>query len=178
MVYRAGELDRAAAEFDADRDAVHALARAAGVERLVIPAVAVDGFPKVKSTVGRYPGCVAAYGIHPLYVRQAQESDLAVLRDWWSLMVDDPAPLAKRGYQSYAVLSLCRILYTLEHGAVASKREAAQWARGVLDSRWGPLIDRAWEGRSAPDADAPPEDVRETRAFICYALERSRAGEG
>ena len=71
-----------AAEFDADRDVVHALAQAAGVERIVIPAVAVDGFPKVKSTVGRYPGCVAAYGIHPLYVMQAQESDLAVLRDW------------------------------------------------------------------------------------------------
>ena len=116
--------------------------------------------------------------IDPIAPEDLRRAALAVLRDWWALMLDDPAPLAMRGYQSYAVLSLCRILYTLEHGAVASKREAAQWARGVLDSRWGPLIDRAWEGRSAPDADAPPEDVRETRAFICYALERSRAGGG
>ena len=88
-----------AAEFDADRDAVHALARAAGVERIVIPAVAVDGFPKVKSTVGRYPGCVAAYGIHPLYVMQAQESDLAVLRDW--LVNEQPVAVGEIGLDFY-----------------------------------------------------------------------------
>ena len=71
-----------AAEFDSDRDAVHAAALAAGVGRIVVPAVAVDSFHKVKTSVERYPGCVAAYGIHPLCVMQAQESDLAVLRDW------------------------------------------------------------------------------------------------
>ena len=70
------------AEFDTDRDAVHAAALAAGVERIVVPAVAVDSFRKVKTSVERDPGCVAAYGIHPLYVMQAQESDLTVLRDW------------------------------------------------------------------------------------------------
>ena len=44
-----------AAEFDADRDAVHAAALAAGVARIVVPAVAVNGFGKVKSTCARYP---------------------------------------------------------------------------------------------------------------------------
>ncbi len=71
-----------AAEFDADRGAVHAAALAAGVERIVVPAVAVDGFAQTKTTVASYAGCVAAYGIHPLYVMRAAESDLAVLRDW------------------------------------------------------------------------------------------------
>src|SRR6185369_5085090 len=65
-----------------DRDAVQAAAVAAGVERIVVPAVAVEGFPKLKSVVERYPGCLAAYGIHPLYVMQAQEADLGILRDW------------------------------------------------------------------------------------------------
>jgi TatD DNase family protein len=71
-----------AAEFDADRDAVHAAALAAGVGRIVVPAVAVDGFARTKNVVERYPGCVAAYGIHPLYVMAAGEGDLVVLRDW------------------------------------------------------------------------------------------------
>lgn len=71
-----------AAEFDADRDEVHAAALAVGVECIVVPAVAVEGFEKTKATVGRYPGCLAAYGIHPMYVMPARESDLAVLRDW------------------------------------------------------------------------------------------------
>ena len=69
-----------AAEFDSDRDAVHAAALAAGVERIVVPAVAVDGFRKVKTSVERYAGCVAAYGIHPPYVIQAKDSELAPLR--------------------------------------------------------------------------------------------------
>ena len=73
-----------AAEFSGDRDEVQSAAQAAGVARIVVPAVAVDGFAMTKSTVARYPGCVAAYGIHPLYVPQAEESDLAVLRQWLS----------------------------------------------------------------------------------------------
>ena len=71
-----------AAEFDADRDAVHAAALAVGVERIVVPAVAVAGFEKTKATVERYAGCLAAYGIHPMLAMQAQEGDLALLRDW------------------------------------------------------------------------------------------------
>ena len=77
-----------AAEFDADRDEVHGAALAAGVERIVVPAVAVDGFFKTKAIVSRYPGCVAAYGIHPLYVMQAGAGDVATLRDW---LASEPA---------------------------------------------------------------------------------------
>jgi len=88
-----------AAEFDADRDAVHAAAVAGGVGRIVVPAVAVDGFQKAKTVVGRYPGCVAAYGIHPLYVMQAKESDLAVLRDWLSR--EQPVAVGEIGLDAY-----------------------------------------------------------------------------
>jgi TatD DNase family protein len=71
-----------AAEFDADRDGVHAAALAAGVQQIVVPAVGVGNFPQVQACVARYLGCVAAYGIHPLTVMQAKPDDLSVLRDW------------------------------------------------------------------------------------------------
>ncbi len=71
-----------AAEFDADRDGVHAAALAAGVGQIVVPAVGASNFPQVQDCVARYQGCVAAYGIHPLYVMQAGEGDLALLRAW------------------------------------------------------------------------------------------------
>lgn len=74
-----------AAEFDADRDEVHAAAVAAGVGRIVVPAVAAGNFPQVKACVARYPGCVAAYGIHPMYVMRSADTDLDVLRDWLAL---------------------------------------------------------------------------------------------
>ena len=88
-----------AAEFDADRDAVHAAARAAGVERIVVPAIAADSFPKVKNAVARYPGCVAAYGIHPLYVMQAREADLATLSAW--LGSEQPVAVGEIGLDYY-----------------------------------------------------------------------------
>jgi len=71
-----------AAEFAADRDAVAAAALAAGVTRIVVPAVAAANFPAVRDCCTRYAGCRAAYGIHPLFVDQAHEDDLATLVEW------------------------------------------------------------------------------------------------
>lgn len=70
-----------AAEFDADRDEVVARTRAAGVEIMVIPSVERAGFDAVLSACRRYPGCVPALGIHPMYVDNASPEDLTVLRE-------------------------------------------------------------------------------------------------
>ena len=64
-----------AAEFDADRDAVLARARAAGVVMQVLPAVTVAGFPAVIALAHRH-GLAYALGIHPLYVDRADDADL------------------------------------------------------------------------------------------------------
>lgn len=84
-----------AAEFDADRDGVYQAALSAGVGRIVVPAVAVDRFERVKSSVARYPNCVAAYGIHPLFVMQATKADLLALRHW--LMAENPVAVGEIG---------------------------------------------------------------------------------
>ncbi|QRM17894.1 TatD family deoxyribonuclease [Dechloromonas sp. TW-R-39-2] len=88
-----------AAEFEADRDAVHAAALAAGVGQIVVPGVAVDGFARLKSVVARYPGCHAAYGIHPLYAMAAQDSDLATVRHW--LESERPVAVGEIGLDGY-----------------------------------------------------------------------------
>ncbi|AXS81097.1 TatD family hydrolase [Dechloromonas sp. HYN0024] len=88
-----------AAEFDADRDAVHARAVAAGVGKILVPAVAVNGFAKTREIVARYPGCLAAYGIHPLYVMQAEAGDLAVLRAW--LVQEKPVAIGEIGLDHF-----------------------------------------------------------------------------
>ncbi len=69
-----------AAEFDADRDAVAARARAAGVEVIVVPAVERANFSAVRETCRHQAGCFPALGIHPLYVNGAVPADLEVLR--------------------------------------------------------------------------------------------------
>lgn len=70
-----------AAEFDSDRDAVHARALAAGVSGIVIPAVERANFGAVAALCRDYAGCHPAYGIHPMYVARAEEEDLQALRD-------------------------------------------------------------------------------------------------
>ena len=58
-----------AAEFDADRAAVHARARAAGVGLLVLPAVCSANLDAVR-TLAHAGGDAYALGYHPLYVEQ------------------------------------------------------------------------------------------------------------
>lgn len=69
-----------AAEFDADRAAVLARARAAGVTRFVLPAVDIATIPRVRTLAASLPGSAFACGIHPLYVDHAAENDLVKLR--------------------------------------------------------------------------------------------------
>ncbi|WP_291990939.1 TatD family hydrolase [Candidatus Accumulibacter sp. ACC007] len=82
----------AAAEFADDRDGVAAAAGAAGVSAIVVPAFDVASFSAVHVCCARYPGCVAAYGIHPLYVQQASESDLLRLKEWLPRVAAGAAP--------------------------------------------------------------------------------------
>lgn len=69
-----------AAEFDADRDAVYAAAVAGGVYTLVVPAVSRDNFAAVAATCERYPGCLPAWGLHPMYIDVHHPEHLADLR--------------------------------------------------------------------------------------------------
>jgi TatD DNase family protein len=69
-----------AAEFDPDRDAVAARARAAGVETQVIPAIARFNFDAVLDCCQRYPGCLPALGLHPMYIGSHRPEHLDELR--------------------------------------------------------------------------------------------------
>ncbi len=82
-----------AAEFDADRDAVRQAARAAGVQRCVIPAVHRPHWGAVVALAQRH-GDAYALGIHPLYVPQAQEADLQALDAALAQHRDDPRLVA------------------------------------------------------------------------------------
>lgn len=67
-----------AAEFDADREAVHAAARAAGVAHCVVPAVERSNFDTVR-TLAHAGGDSYCLGIHPLCTPRATAEDLQTL---------------------------------------------------------------------------------------------------
>ena len=70
-----------APEFDGWRDACVAEASAAGVTRLVVPAIGRENFAAVLAMREQYD-CLVAFGLHPMYLTRHNEADLAVLADW------------------------------------------------------------------------------------------------
>ena len=82
-----------AAEFDADRAAVHQRARSAGVVLSVIPAVSANTFTPVR-TLAHSQSDAYALGIHPLFTPQASPSDLAQLDEQLHTHANDPRLVA------------------------------------------------------------------------------------
>lgn len=82
-----------AAEFDADRAAVRAAARSAGVGHCVIPAVERGNWQTVRE-LAHDQGDSYALGIHPLFTPRAGEDDIEHLAQALALHRSDPRLLA------------------------------------------------------------------------------------
>ncbi|MEO7822941.1 MAG: aminoglycoside adenylyltransferase domain-containing protein [Gemmatimonadaceae bacterium] len=112
--------------------------------------------------------------IDPVSADDLRRAMRELLGEWLAPLIESPPVVRTRGYQAFLVLSACRILYTLKTGDVVSKRAAALWAEEALDSRWTPLIRRAWIGRQNPDEPPRPDDLSDSWSFISHALEIAR----
>ena len=104
--------------------------------------------------------------IDPVSLSELREAVCEMLRDFWQEQLTGPEWLRPRDYQAFAVLTMCRALYTLSMGDVVSKPEAAAWACQALDSKWRPLIERALAWRHQHEKD----DLEETLDFMRFAL--------
>jgi len=122
--------------------------------------IVVEG-PSLRSLIG------------PVSPEALRRTVYTLLDVWWPGFLADPSKLKSRGYRSYVVLTGCRMLYTLQHGDVATKPDATRWAKRELPDRWTPLID--WATAARLDArSGDMEYLDETSVFIRYVLERGR----
>jgi predicted nucleotidyltransferase len=112
--------------------------------------------------------------IDPVEPHELRPAVVEVLPLWVKPILDDPSKIKSRGYQSYCVLSLCRMLYTIQNKAVLSKRAAAEWGLETLDARWKPLIERAVIGRQNSHLEASSEDINKTLEMMRYTLAVSK----
>ena len=71
-----------APEFDGDRARVLRDARAVGVTEMLVPAVATASWPKLQALCESESGLHPAYGLHPCYLDQHVDGDLAALEEW------------------------------------------------------------------------------------------------
>ncbi|MEJ2709374.1 MAG: DUF4111 domain-containing protein [Anaerolineales bacterium] len=115
--------------------------------------------------------------VDPIPVDVLQREILDTLRGWGQAILADPQPYENRFYQTFIVLSYCRMLHDLLNGFPGSKRAGADWAQANLDPAWSSLIDRAWDGRPDPARSvrqpANPEDFKRTLQFVQYVIDAS-----
>jgi hypothetical protein len=107
--------------------------------------------------------------VDPVPPEQIRWAARETLHEWWAPQRVDDHRLRSDEYQAYAVLTMCRALYTLHHADVAPKAVAASWAREHLGERWSPLIDRALAWRHGVRMDA----LENVKALIGYTLEQA-----
>jgi hypothetical protein len=110
--------------------------------------------------------------IDPVQPSDLRRAALAILREWWAPQLHDPTRLHSSEYQAYAILTMCRVLYTLQYSTAASKPVAARWAQETLDQKWTALIERALAWRH----DARLDSLNETLDFIRYTLDTASCG--
>jgi hypothetical protein len=75
--------------------------------------------------------------------------------------------------QRYAVVTACRLLFTIETAEVASKAGALEWAQRRLDPRWRPLLAQVRDDRAlgfSLDQAPRPRSAAAARAFVRYAV--------
>jgi predicted nucleotidyltransferase len=106
--------------------------------------------------------------IDPVQPEELRKAVRGILREWWMPMLTDGPLLENSFYRCYAILTMSRMLYTIRHGAIATKPVAARWAQEALDRRWTPLIQHAL----AWSQDVPP-NLDETLAYIQHTCECS-----
>jgi hypothetical protein len=115
--------------------------------------------------------------IDPVGPDDIRRAARALALEVWAPLGENPAELAHwhRGAQVYAILTMCRMLHTLETGALVSKQAAGLWARSALGELWVPLIDRALAWKKTDPREATPADTAAMGALIRLVVERWRA---
>lgn len=114
--------------------------------------------------------------IPPVDPAAMNQAGYGIAATWLDQARTDPSWLEwlhPRHHQAFVVLTLCRLLYTLETGGVISKPGAARWGHQHLGPRWAGLIAQAVAGQHAA-GNASDRAIDETVALVAYTVERYR----
>lgn len=105
-------------------------------------------------------------------------SAVAVIAETWLGQArNDPSWLEwarLRQSQVFILQTLCRMLYSLETGAVASKPKAVQWAYGRLDEKWARLIEAVLAHRESNE-EISSDELSGTIALIQHVFQSSQS---
>jgi len=82
-------------DFDADRSAILERCRAAGIARIIVPAIHAAGWGKLLELCHQETALYPALGLHPVFIDSHRDVDLMVLEE--KLAVEDPLAVGEIG---------------------------------------------------------------------------------
>lgn len=106
--------------------------------------------------------------IDPISPQQLREASCQQMNGEWREFMRDEQWLRPRHFSAFAILTFCRAVYTIQHGAFCSKPVAAAWAEAAYPA-WRPVITWALTHR-ADHGDTSPTELIATMAFLREAL--------
>jgi len=92
-------------EFDTDRHQVLERARQARVEKIIVPGVSRQYWPRIRSCCHQYTQLYPCYGLHPYFIEQHQADDIPALKNW---LMDNPCLAIGECGLDYFIKSLDR----------------------------------------------------------------------
>ncbi len=119
--------------------------------------------------------------VNPVSIAALRSETLAALHrcvEEFATAIDGPLTFfTSRFGQSFAVLTGCRLLHTLETGTVQSKLAGLRWAMHAVAPEWHELIQQAWDEREGVRfcvkirQPADPERLRASLRYLRHALD-------
>jgi predicted nucleotidyltransferase len=78
----------------------------------------------------------------PIEIKEIQEACIKDFYKEWMPKINDHEWLTNSHYQSYLVLNICRILYTIHESETANKQKSCEWVK-MNYMEWEKIIDEA-----------------------------------
>lgn len=114
--------------------------------------------------------------VGPINSEELYSASANIASTWIEQAENDPTWLPwlrQRSAQSFVILTLCRLLYSMAIGTVTSKPRAADWACKELGEPWTALIEGA-QARQHEAGNITPHEEYETLAFIRLIFAQSK----
>lgn len=114
------------------------------------------------TVTGPHPGTF----IDPVSSEDIRQANSKILHQDWEPMLRESSRLENDEYQAYAVLTMCRCLFSFTHNKIASKKVAARWVQ-EKSSVWQDLVEVALNWRKNQEFNR----LSEVKDFIRFTIE-------
>lgn len=105
--------------------------------------------------------------VKPIDIVEVQKACIRDLLTEWKIKTENIDDLKDSHMQSYVVLNICRILYTVFATDVGTKKESSKWIKETFAPKWTSLITEAevWEYGKVMNR------IQETIDFVKFGVE-------